>query len=89
MKLRSKPTSKVLDFSHFKSQNYSQAYNPKTGKLEIVGGYQEGREPGAVYGPKALGLYRSWDVNRNPQPYGPKHSPCGHSELYLSNLNWW
>jgi len=43
------------------AQNYSQAYNPKTGKLEIVGGYQEGREPGAVYGPKALGLYRSWE----------------------------
>ncbi len=26
-----------------------------------MGGYQEGMEPGAVYGPKALGLYRSWE----------------------------
>lgn len=43
------------------AQNYSQAYNPKTGKLEIVGGYQEGMEPGDIYGPKALGIYRSWD----------------------------
>lgn len=43
------------------AQSYSQVYNPKTGELMKVGGYQEGQEPGSIYVHKAMGLYRSWD----------------------------
>lgn len=43
------------------AQSYSQVYDPKTGKLIKVGGYQEGQEPGAIYAHKAQGIYRNWD----------------------------
>ncbi len=34
-------------------------YDPKTGDLIWVGGYQEGQTPGDIYGPRALGIYTS------------------------------
>lgn len=38
-------------------QNAVQVYDPKTGQLIWVGGYQEGQEPGALYAFQADGLY--------------------------------
>jgi TonB-linked SusC/RagA family outer membrane protein len=40
-------------------QGARQVYDPQTGNLIWVGGYQEGQEPGAIYGFKAEGIYRS------------------------------
>lgn len=40
-------------------QNAIQVWDPKTGELMWAGGYQEGQEPGAIYGFKAEGIYRS------------------------------
>lgn len=42
-------------------QNAYQVYNPKTGDLMWVGGYQEGQEPGVFYSFQAEGIYRSYD----------------------------
>ena len=39
-------------------QNAFQVYDPKSGNLMWVGGYQEGQEPGMLYAFKAEGLYR-------------------------------
>lgn len=39
-------------------QNAVQVYDPKTGELIWVGGYQEGQEPGALYAFQADGLYK-------------------------------
>lgn len=38
-------------------QNAVQVYDPKSGSLMWVGGYQEGQEPGALYAFRADGLY--------------------------------
>lgn len=40
-------------------QRAMQVYDPKTGDLMWVGGFQEGQEPGTIYGYKAEGIYRS------------------------------
>lgn len=40
-------------------QDAQQVYDPKTGDLIWVGGYQEGQTPGDIYGPRALGIYTS------------------------------
>lgn len=40
-------------------QNAVQVYDPKSGQLIWVGGYQEGQEPGALYAFQADGLYRN------------------------------
>lgn len=45
-------------------QNAVQVYDPKTGNLIWVGGYQEGEEPGALYAFQAEGLYK--DVSEIP-----------------------
>lgn len=42
-------------------QNAFQVYNPKTKELMWVGGYQEGQEPGQIYGFKYEGVYKSYD----------------------------
>lgn len=42
-------------------QSAFQVYDPKTGNLIWVGGYQEGQEPGAIYAFKAEGIYQSYD----------------------------
>ena len=42
-------------------QNAFQCYDPETGKLIWVGGYQEGQTPGDLYGFVAEGIYRSYD----------------------------
>lgn len=42
-------------------QNAFQVYDPNTGELIWVGGYQEGQTPGDIYAFKAEGLYRSVD----------------------------
>ena len=42
-------------------QNAMQVYDPNTGELIWVGGYQEGQTPGDIYGPLALGIYNSYD----------------------------
>lgn len=42
-------------------QNSYQVYNPKTGELMWVGGYQEGQEPGVFYAFQAEGIYKSYD----------------------------
>ena len=41
-------------------QNAFQCYDPDTGKLIWVGGYQEGQTPGDLYGFVAEGIYRSY-----------------------------
>ncbi len=41
-------------------QNAIQVYDPATGKLIWVGGYQEGQTPGDIYGPLAEGIYTSY-----------------------------
>ncbi|MGL4781066.1 MAG: SusC/RagA family TonB-linked outer membrane protein [Bacteroidales bacterium] len=42
-------------------QSAFQVYNPKTKELMWVGGYQEGQEPGQIYGFKYEGVYKSYD----------------------------
>ena len=42
-------------------QNAFQCYDPNTGDLIWVGGYQEGQTPGDLYGFVAEGIYRSYD----------------------------
>ncbi|WP_425487974.1 SusC/RagA family TonB-linked outer membrane protein [Microbacter margulisiae] len=39
-------------------QNAFQVYDPRTGNLIWVGGYQEGQSPDALYAYKALGIYK-------------------------------
>ena len=41
-------------------QNAQQVYDPATGSLIWVGGYQEGQTPGDIYGPLAEGIYGSY-----------------------------
>ena len=41
-------------------QSAFQCYDPNTGKLIWVGGYQEGQEPGDLYGFVAEGIYRDY-----------------------------
>ncbi len=40
-------------------QSARQVYDPNTGELIWVGGYQEGQTPGDIYGPLAEGIYTS------------------------------
>lgn len=42
-------------------QNAYQVYDPKTGELMWVGGYQEGQEPGVFYAFQAEGIYKNYD----------------------------
>ncbi|MEZ5106954.1 MAG: SusC/RagA family TonB-linked outer membrane protein [Draconibacterium sp.] len=42
-------------------QGAFQVYDGTTGNLMWVGGYQEGQQPGDLYGFKALGVFDNWD----------------------------
>ncbi len=79
--MRSKIISLPDNGNERNRQGGSQVYNPATGELHWVGGYQEGREYGEAYAYRMIGIVRSesdlqnyaWYVDKVPSTpiYGP------------------